>query len=235
MEYNFIKVSKSNGVLRVTLNRPEKRNAFTPTTVCELAYAFNVANEDPEVKVVLLDAEGPVFCSGMDLKVFNDPALDLENPNIPKQDISLGQVFDQLLKPSIAVVQGAVIAGGFLMILGCTYVLAERDCKFRLPELEIGLFPFQVLGSLMKVMPAKKALQLCLHTDYFHVDKALEFGIVDAVMDGGEELDELLNRFSGFDTKVLKAGVQAYKTLPHLSETEYYVFLKSCLEALKSK
>ncbi|HIX54878.1 MAG TPA: enoyl-CoA hydratase/isomerase family protein, partial [Candidatus Sphingobacterium stercoripullorum] len=117
MEYNFIKVSKSNGVLRVTLNRPEKRNAFTPTTVSELAYTFNLANEDPQVKVVLLDAEGPVFCSGMDLKVFNDPTLDLENPHIPKQDISLGQVFDQLLKPSIAVVQGAVIAGGFLMIL----------------------------------------------------------------------------------------------------------------------
>src|SRR5699024_1984199 len=91
LEYNCIKVSKSNGVLRVTLNRPEKRNAFTPTTVSELAYAFNVANEDPQVKVVLLDAEGPVFCSGMDLKVFNDPTLDMENPHIPKQDVSLGE------------------------------------------------------------------------------------------------------------------------------------------------
>src|SRR5690606_41826115 len=123
----------------LTLSRSEKRNAFTPTMVNEIYHAFQEANNDDEIKLVLIRAEGPVFCAGMDLKTFENPKLDINNPAISNENISLGEVFDQLLKPSIAMVEGSVIAGGVVSILGCTYVFCKCECQCMLPALVLVL------------------------------------------------------------------------------------------------
>src|SRR5690606_13150160 len=146
------------------------------TMVNEIAHAIDRINGDSEVNLMVLKAQGPVFCAGMDLKAFSDPSQDVANPDIINRDISLGQVMRTLLKPSIAVLQGDVIAGAFLLVLGCSYVFASREVRFRLPELDIGIFPFQVMESLLRVMPEKKMLQLCLETDYFDVHRAIALG-----------------------------------------------------------
>lgn len=155
MTYNYIKTDITNFVFTLTLARPEKRNAFTPTMVNEIRHALVSANYDDRVKLVLINAEGPVFCAGMDLKTFNDPSLDIQNPHIVNKEISLGEVMEQLNKPSVAILEGDVIAGAFLLIANCTYVFAAEKVRFRLPELSIGLFPFQVMAGLLKVMPEK--------------------------------------------------------------------------------
>lgn len=232
--YKYIKVQKIGYQFLLTLSRSEKRNAFTQTMVNEIYHAFQEANNDHEIKIVLIKAEGPVFCAGMDLKAFENPKLDIHNPTISNQNISFGQVFDQLFKPSIAIVEGNVIAGGFLIILGCTYVFCKREVRFRLPELEIGLFPFQVMASLLKVMPEKQALQLCLHTEYFDAEKAKEYGLVDGLL---EEINlaTFISSFASKSTKAIKNGIQALRTLPSVDYTERYKYLKEVLDALKEK
>src|SRR5690606_19445759 len=100
--YQYIKVGKADFRMEVTLARPEKRNAFTPTMVNEIAHAFQNANDDDTVKVVVLKAEGPVFCAGMDLKTFENEDFDVQNPHIENENISLGEVFAELHKPSVA-------------------------------------------------------------------------------------------------------------------------------------
>jgi len=232
--YNYIKVQKIGHQFVLTLTRSEKRNAFTPTMVNEIYHAFQEANNDDEIKLVLIKAEGSVFCAGMDLKTFENPKLDIDNTAILNQNISLGQVFDSLLKPSIAIVEGNVIAGGFLIILGCTYVFCIREVQFRLPELEIGLFPFQVMASLLKVMPEKQALQLCLQTEYFDAKKAKKLGIVDDYLEE-INLESFISSFSNKSTTAMKSGIKATRNLPNVTNSERYKYLKESLDALKEK
>jgi enoyl-CoA hydratase/carnithine racemase len=231
--YKYIKVQKIEHQFVLTLARPEKRNAFTPTMVNEIYHAFQEANQDDAVKIVIIKAEGPIFCAGMDLNTFENSDLDSVNPSITNEDISLGQVFDSLLKPSIAIVEGNVIAGGFLIILGCTYVFSNREVQFKLPELAIGLFPFQVMASLLKVMPEKKALQLCLQTEYFDVEKAKDYGIVDGYYDE-INLEDFISSFSNISTKALTSGIYSLRNLPQVDYSERYKYLKDILDHLKS-
>ncbi|SMG38225.1 enoyl-CoA hydratase/isomerase family protein [Sphingobacterium psychroaquaticum] len=232
MTYNYIKTDITNFVFTLTLARPEKRNAFTPTMVNEIRHALVSANYDDRVKLVLINAEGPVFCAGMDLKTFNDPSLDIQNPHIVNKEISLGEVMEQLNKPSVAILEGDVIAGAFLLIANCTYVFAAEKVRFRLPELSIGLFPFQVMAGLLKVMPEKMMLQLCLNTDYFDREKAKEYGLVDRNL---EDVDFLtfVDRFNTVETKALVAGLSAAKELPMITPDKRYNYLLEKLAALR--
>lgn len=231
--YQYIKVNKKDFRMEVTLARPEKRNAFTPTMVNEIALAFQNANDDDAVKVVVLKAEGPVFCAGMDLKTFENEDLDIRNPQIENKNISLGEVFAGLHKPSVAVVEGDAIAGAFLMIAGCTYVFCSGNVRFRLPELNLGIFPFQVMASLMQVMPEKKMLQLCLHTDYFSVQEAMEYGLVDGFLEE-INIEGFLARFKDISSSAVVAGFKAARELPSVAIEKRYGFLLKSLHALKS-
>lgn len=232
MNYFFIKTTQTDFVFRITLARPEKRNAFTPSMVNEIAHAIGIANMNEQVKLVVFDAEGPVFCAGMDLQTFQNPELDRPNPAVKQQNISLGEVMNQLLKPSVAIIEGDAIAGAFLLFANCTFVYCLRKVRFRLPELAIGLFPFQVMASLLKVMSEKKMLQLCLHTDYFSSEKALEYGLVDGYL---EELqfEDFKAGFKELSAAALRAGIQAAKQLPMVPVEDRYKFLLESLAELR--
>ncbi|HMR18717.1 MAG TPA: enoyl-CoA hydratase/isomerase family protein [Sphingobacterium sp.] len=233
MLYNDIRVQKEDFRFVLTLARPDKRNAFTPTMVNEIDHAFQDANADSTIKIVVIKAEGPVFCAGMDLKAFENPDTGNKNPNMENRDISLGEVFDKLLKPSVAIIEGDVIAGAFLIVLGCTYAFCKKTVRFRLPELVLGIFPFQVMASLLKVMPRKKVLQLCLDTDYFVADKALAYGIVDGFLED-DSYDRIISGFADIRVEALSAGLEALATLPEVTEGKRFAYLKACLERLQS-
>lgn len=232
MKYKYIRVDKDRFVCKVILARPEKRNAFTPTMVNEIYHAFQVINKDDTIKVVLIEAEGPIFCAGMDLKTFDNPVLDVVNPDINNQNISLGEVFDSLLKPSIALVDGNVIAGGFLIVLGCTYVFANPAVQFKLPELDLGIFPFQVMAGLLKVIPEKQVLQLCLDTAYFGFDRALKLGIVDGELDR-KYVDALVASFANKEVSAMKEGIRSLRKLKSIPVAEQFTYLKGVLDSLK--
>lgn len=232
MLYKYIKTEKKEHQFILTLARPEKRNAFTPTMVSEVAHAVEEANRDSAIKVLLLKAEGPVFCAGMDLKAFQNPEADITNAAIENRDISLGEVFDRLTKPSIALIEGDVIAGAFLFVLGCTYAYCNRDVRFRLPELALGIFPMQVLASLLKVMPQKKALQLCLNTGYFSSDTALRYGIVDGFL-GEVDVEAIIASFAEVRLEALQEGIAALRDLEGVEPKDRFAFLKERLERLR--
>lgn len=234
MNYNFIKTEIKDHVFTLTLNREAKRNAFTPTTVNEIAHALKRANDNDDIHVLVLKANGPVFCAGMDLKTFQNKELDTPNPEIKNQDISLGEVFDNFNKPSIAVVQGDVIAGGFLYILGCTYVFAKTDLNFRLPEIALGIFPFQVMAGLRRIMPEKKVLQLCLDPNPFNTEKAIEMGLVDGYLEQ-MDLETFVGSFAEKSGFAMKAGIEALKAIRDIESSKQYDFLLQALDKLKDR
>ncbi|MEI5983294.1 MULTISPECIES: enoyl-CoA hydratase/isomerase family protein [Sphingobacterium] len=234
MKYNFISTKVEGHVFYLTLDREAKRNAFTPTMVNELAYALEEAKQNPTVNLLVLQAKGPVFCAGMDLKTYQDRSLDQLNPAIENKNISLGEVFDQFNKPSIAILDGDVIAGGFLYILGCTYVFAKKEVQFKLPELSFGIFPFQVMASLSRVMSEKKIMQLCLDPNAFGSEKAMEFGILDGIK-SDEEIQEFIASFAQKSTFAMQAGADALKAIRDMESAKQYDYLLSCLEQLKDR
>jgi enoyl-CoA hydratase/carnithine racemase len=232
VKYNFIKTSIDQHIFRLTLARPEKRNAFTPTMVNEINHAILEANANKMVRLILINAEGPVFCAGMDMKTFENPVLDQLNPEIQNQNISLATAIGQLNKPSIAIVEGDVIAGGFLIVLECTYIFANKDARFSLPEVKRGIFPFQVLASLLKFIPQNKALDLCITAKSISASEAKDLGIVYEFLEE-TKISELINTIIENAPKAIYSGFEALKKLRELSEIEKIPFLLQSLENLK--
>ncbi len=232
MKYNFIKTSIEDHVFKLTLARPEKRNAFTPTMVNEINHAIAEANLNKTVRLVLINAEGPVFCAGMDMKTFENPEFDIFNPEIQNKNISLATAVGQLNKPSIAIVEGDVLAGGFLLVLECTYIFAKKEVKFSLPEVRRGIFPFQVLASLLKYIPQNKALDLCITAKEITAIEAKELGIVYDFLEANKTND-LMKAIIKNAPKAIYTGFDALKKLGTLTEKDKLPYLLQALEDLK--
>lgn len=233
MKYNFIKIEKEEHILKLVLARPEKRNAFTPTMVAEIAHALERADLDESVYLIEISAEGSVFCAGMDILAFEDPNQDSLNPEINTDlNLSLGYIFEKLRTPSLCIIEGDVYAGGFLIFLGCTYTLASLKVKFTLPETQIGIFPFQVMESLLKFLPEAHVLKLCISPKSFDLTRALQLGLVDDIYKI-ENLEEYRSNILSGSPYAISKGMTALNQLGNISEEKRYAFLKNTLDEVK--
>ena len=180
--FAFILVEESDKVLSITLNREKKKNALHPQMINELAYAFQYAHENQHIWIVQIQAKGNVFCAGADLKAMSGISEEFHS-TIPaaKGDILLGDLFNKIYKPTVAKITGDVYAGGFFFLAGCNIVIAQEDLTFGLPEVKRGLFPFQVMESLMKVMPRRKVLDWCIRGYNLAVEEAEKLGLVSTI------------------------------------------------------
>src|SRR5438876_9300641 len=128
---------RSDGVLRVELNRPASKNAMTSAMYIALADVFNTAAKDDQVRVVLWHGAGDAFCAGNDIGDFlKNPPGPGESPQARLMDAFIG--FE---KPIVAAVQGAAIGGGTTMLTHCDFVYAGESAKFQLPFVNLGLVP----------------------------------------------------------------------------------------------
>ncbi|RYZ12293.1 MAG: crotonase/enoyl-CoA hydratase family protein [Comamonadaceae bacterium] len=181
-------VERRDGVLVMTLNRPEARNAMTQALAREMADALDQLNDDPALRVGVLTGAGGHFCSGMDLKAF----LRGELPRVE------GRGFGALtqrppVKPLIAAVEGYALAGGFEMVLACDLIVASRDAKFGLPEVKRGLAA--TAGGMIRLprrIPYHVAMQYILTGDMLPAPRAAELGLVNELTDAGAALEGAL-------------------------------------------
>lgn len=143
MSQPLINSSTQNGVTRITLNRPGKRNALSRALIAELAEALDSAAADGALRAVVLAAEGPVFCAGMDLAEMQDRAGQPGAEGLWRDDTRVYRdLVVRLLTlpvPTLAVVQGPVLAGGVGLVLACDLVLAAEPAFFALPEPKRGI------------------------------------------------------------------------------------------------
>jgi enoyl-CoA hydratase/carnithine racemase len=228
-----VKVEEFVGVL--TLARPEKRNAFTPLMLSEIQDALLNFNKNKKVRLVLVKAKGPVFCAGMDLKIFQNPELEIHNPTISKAELPLASIMNLLEKPSIAIVEGDVVAGGFLIVLGCNYIFSKKEVSFYLPEVKRGIFPFQVMASLLKYLPENKALDLCISGKKINADDAYNLGIVYHLMEEEDKvLERLIQEIISNSPTAIQMGIKAMKALKNIPEKEHQTYLLEQLQNLKN-
>lgn len=234
--FRYLLVSLADHVLTITLNRPDKKNALHPPLLAELAFALAHAHHNPAVWQVVLAATGDTFCAGMDLKALSVGSGEEATVPEPAGPVRLGELMADLHKPCIARVQGAVYAGGFLLVGGATYVVAAESATFTLPEVKRGLFPFQVLALLLNIMPARTALDLCLRARTLTAAEALAVGLATQVV-SPDVLDEavqtLTRELSQFSPTAMQFGLRAAQELKRLPSDQQQAFLYDQFQQLQ--
>jgi enoyl-CoA hydratase len=185
---NPVLCEERDGVLVVTLNRPEARNAINLAVAAGVAAAMARLDADPDLVVGVLTGAGGLFCAGMDLKAFAQG----EFPTVEGRGFG-GLVRHPPRKPLIAAVEGWALAGGFEMALACDLIVAARDAHFGIPEAKRGL----VAGGggllrLPKRVPYHVAMELALTGDPIDAPRAAELGLVTALCEPGGALDAAL-------------------------------------------
>lgn len=237
VRFLHIKTAKAGHLFTITLARPEKRNAFTPTMAEEIIYALAYAHYQTDVRCVVLKAEGPVFCAGADLNAFHDPSANTVNELLPRihEEARMGDAFNELLKPCIAQVEGAVLAGGFLFICGCTFVISVPEATFSLPEVKRGIWPMQVMASLLPILPQRKILEMSITGRGYSGREALEMGLITHLADR-EAIEPAVNALAGDICNSaplsIQCGMRGLQKIQNLPQSEQHAFLKSELDKL---
>lgn len=224
--FAFIEVEISDQVLTLTLDRAHKKNALHPQMVNEIAFVLQYAHHEKDVWVVVIQAKGNVFCAGADLKAFAG-MVEPNDSTIPKPEgeVLIGELFNKVHKPVIAKVNGDVYAGGFFFLAGSHIVVAQAEVKFGLPEVKRGLYPFQVMAALMRVMPPRKVIDWCIRGYNLPVTEAAQYGLVSQVV-SADEIDavvaEVVAELKGNSPTAIRMGLAAYDHLqPAAAEHTY--------------
>lgn len=195
-----------DNILTVTLNRPEAGNSLNAALSGGLAEALTRANDDPEVRVVIVTGAGEkIFCAGMDLKAF------AAGENLAK--IGAGFVALQTCKkPIIAAVNGHALAGGYEVVMACDLVVSADHAKFGIPEVKRGLFAAGGGVRLASRIPLPIALELGLTGDPIDAPRALSLGLINQVVPASD-LMSAANALALRITANGPLGVQATKQL----------------------
>jgi len=230
---------RQGAVLTLTINRPERRNAMTWDVIRGLRQEVAKAKVDPAVRVVVLAGAGDLaFCAGADLSgmVPGDPGGVTDG--YAQHHLARGwlaELFEELWalgKPTIARVQGWAMAGGFGLALACDMVIASDQARFGAPELNVGLWPYMVTVPMLRSMPPKKALELCLTSRVVGAEEADRIGFVTRVV-APDQLDaavaEMAAVLASKPPGVMRMGRESFYAVLDSAATEALPYLHAML------
>jgi methylglutaconyl-CoA hydratase len=217
------------GVARITLNRPEKRNALNAELIDDLKNALRRAHDAESVRVAILSGAGADFCAGADLAALQkiSTATVAENLADARSLMELFLLIRAVRLPVIAAVRGRALAGGCGLALACDMVLASRSARFGFPEVKIGFVPAMVMAILRRNTSEKRAFELLAMATEISADEAVAYGLVNRVLDDeafADELDVFAHQFE----RVSSPAVSLSKRLFY--ETDAMTF-KDALES----
>lgn len=184
-DYEDIRLERTpEGIAKVTINRPEVRNAFRPLTVKELKDAFEICREDSGIGVVILTGEGKdAFCAGGDQKVRGDGGY-VGQDGVPRLNVlDLQKMIRYIPKPVIAMVAGYAIGGGHVLHVVCDMTIAADNARFGQTGPKVGSFDGGLGSSyLARIVGQKKAREIWYLCRQYDADQALEMGLVNKVV-----------------------------------------------------
>lgn len=212
-------VNQEGRVRRITMARPDKRNALSLEMCQGLLAAFAEAEADPATGCILLDAQGKVFCSGMDL----DEALALGPTGGLDVHEKLFTIGARITKPIVAAVQGPALAGGIGLLANAHVVVAAMGTNFGITELRIGMFPFVIFRAVAAAIGERCALELTLTARVFQTDEALRIGLIHQAAPEFELDDRasaLAHAIAGHSAEVTSIGLQYVRSARELPAEE---------------
>lgn len=183
-EFIDIKYHKAEGIAKITINRPEVRNAFLPRTVMEMSQALGNAREDPEVGVIILTGEGDkAFCSGGDQRVRGETGYEDDRGVHRLNVLDFQRQIRTCPKPIIAMVAGYAIGGGHVLHLMCDLTIAADNAVFGQTGPKVGSFDGGYGASYMaRIVGQKKAREIWFLCRQYSAAEALEMGLVNTVV-----------------------------------------------------
>jgi naphthoate synthase len=184
-EFTDIRYETAEGIAKITIDRPEVRNAFRPETVRELAAAFERARDDTSVGVIILTGEGPLaFCSGGDQRVRGDTGYVGKGEDVGRFDVTdLHVQMRRLPKPIVAMVAGYAVGGGHVLHVVCDLTIAADNARFGQTGPRVGSFDGGFGASLLaKQVGLKKAKEIWFLCRQYDAQQALDMGLVNTVV-----------------------------------------------------
>jgi naphthoate synthase len=216
-DFTDIKYDKADGIAKITINRPQVRNAFRPLTVKEMSAAFNDARDDAQVGVVILTGEGPdAFCSGGDQSVRGDAGY-VDGHGVARLNVlDLQRQIRTIPKPVIAMVAGYAIGGGHVLHVVCDLTIAADNARFGQTGPRVGSFDGGYGASyLARIIGQKKAREIWYLCRQYDAKEAFEMGLVNTVVPLAKLEEETVAwckrilEHSPLALRCLKAGLNA--------------------------
>ncbi len=184
-DYTDIKYHKAEGIAKITINRPEVRNAFRPLTVTEMRHALNDARDDAGIGVIILTGEGPdAFCSGGDQRIRGDAGYKESGTGIMRLNVlDFQREIRTCPKPVIAMVAGWAVGGGHVLHVMCDLTIAAENAKFMQTGPKVGSFDGGYGASyLARHIGQKKAREIWFLCRPYSAEDALQMGLVNTVV-----------------------------------------------------
>jgi naphthoate synthase len=216
-DYEDIVYETSDGIAKITINRPEVRNAFRPTTVFEMSRAFEVARDDPKIGVVILTGAGTeAFCSGGDQRIRGDDGYIDPKGTGRLNVLDLQIQIRRLPKPVVAMVAGYAIGGGHVLHVVCDLTIAADNARFGQTGPRVGSFDGGYgAGLLARIVGQKKAREIWFLCEQYDARQALDMGLVNKVVPLADLEAETVAwcrrmlELSPLALRMLKAGLNA--------------------------
>jgi methylglutaconyl-CoA hydratase len=214
MDYQTIAVSAADGVARVTLARPDVRNAFNAAVIAELSAAFGELDGRADVRAIVLAGQGSVFCGGADINWMR-ASLELTREQNVADARAMSRMFraiDRCAKPVIGRIQGAALGGGAGLAAACDIVVSADDAIFGFTETKLGIIPAVISPFVLAKIGTSAARALFLTGERFDARRAREIGLVHHVV-AAAELDAAVDRVAGELRSAAPTAVAAAKRL----------------------
>jgi len=206
--------SVEGAIARLTLNRPEKKNALNEALIASLKENLRRASEDERVRVIVLSGAGNDFCSGADLSALQKiaQASVAENVEDARSLLELFLLIRQLPLPVVAAVTGRALAGGAGLASACDLVVASASACFGYPEVKIGFVPAMVMAILRRNVSEKRAFELVTRGAELSAQQARAFGLVNEVFPDESFAEDVQSYVSEFE-RLSRSAVALTKTL----------------------
>ncbi|SDU46863.1 enoyl-CoA hydratase [Gordonia westfalica] len=209
----------------ITLGDARRRNPLSSTTMKAVTAGLRRFDEDPDVRVIVIRAEGPAFSAGHDLGELVDRTLDDERA-VFDTCAELMRTVHEVRQPVIAEVAGMAFAAGCQLVATCDLAVAGRSAKFSTPGVRIGLFCSTPMVALTRAVGRKRAMHMLLTGEAIDADTAAEWGLLSGVVDDADlttTVRELALQIAGSSARTVSIGKQAFYKQIELDEASAYV------------
>jgi enoyl-CoA hydratase len=231
--YETLLTSREGGVARITLNRPDVRNALSRTLLAELEAALAAAEADADARVIVLAGAGErAFCAGADLKGVGDRGTTLQARESFGGLARILEAMARMRTPVIAQVHGYALAGGCGLAAGCDLVIAADDAVFGLPEIKVGLLPLMVMAPILRSVGRKRGMLMILSGEPVTAREAFEMGLVSRVVpraDVERETLALAGRLATFSPTAVALAKEAAATIQDMEYGKSLRYLRELI------
>jgi enoyl-CoA hydratase/carnithine racemase len=220
----------------VTINRPERRNALNQEVAEGIAAAIAALEADSACRAIVLTGAGEAFCAGGDLQADSSGTPFTTDPADGRHFVAgLLRRMEACRLPLIARVNGHAMAGGLGLVCACDLAVAASEARFGTPETRVGLFPMLILPFMLRVLPARKLMELCLTGEPVAAEEALAMGLVNYVVPASEldaKLDWLIGRIGERSPTAVRLGKMGLRALRDMTLEQALEYAQLMLPAM---